>query len=641
MPSVRSDSLEDENMFEDATPHRSPEQLSQRLASSPISRAPPSSFPTSAMNRARTYSNTTAPTRTTRSNSADFDLPAIDPTLLAHAQLASKYEDKQLSPDSAQNNKVMTPAEFERYKQQKEDTRRYNKVFGKTDSDEGSGDEYDDEEDDQERERQAVRQRKKQEAHLAVYRQQMMKVTGDTPNNELPRPETSMGGLRSGNVSRLDLSNVERRMSSIMLDGKPFTPGAGKLPADDDDEDEDVPLGILAAHGFPNKNRPPTRLAASSSNPNLRSLAQTQGGASPAGGDSGRGGLPAFARNLPADPYYGASIVQQTERQPLAMHASPSLTHLPMQPQASGAATAHPLHPAGLVGVIAGEERARAMRRGSPNPQPAYDMSTGMPQQQQIGRMPPQMPSFNQGMMGPPPPPPPMFSPTEQAQLHMSQSMTQMMQMQMQWMQHMAGMMGQQSNMNMNMPMMGMPNGQGMLGMPQMMPNAAPAPAQLGSPQVRPQSVPLQGYNGASNQQRTFSTLSPSMAGWTHSSPAVPQIHQNPSVYAPSIAPSERSNVGLASRYRPVSNTAGPDTANWAKRASTFTSSTFRPWANENSHGGSKLATTTVKAIQPADDEDDEKGWAEMKARKEKKQRSWKMRRGGQNTLQELYNAPA
>jgi hypothetical protein len=37
------------------------------------------------------------------------------------------------------------------------------------------------------------------------------------------------------------------------------------------------------------------------------------------------------------------------------------------------------------------------------------------------------------------------------------------------------------------------------------------------------------------------------------------------------------------------------------------------------------------------DDEDDEQGWAEMKMKKDKKQKSWALRKG-HNALQELYN---
>lgn len=551
--SMRSEASLEDNMFEDSPLRRSPESLASRPPFSAASpRPPPSSFPSGVMNRPRAHSNAASSVRSPRSDNNEFDVPPLDPALLANAQLANRYEEKQSSPLRDKQNKVMTPAEFERYKQQKEDIRRYNKIFGKADSDDGSADEYEDDgEDDAEREKYAVKQRKKQEAHLAVYRQQMMKVTGDaapTPSQE--RPGTSMSGYKVGNSGQFDLPTADRRMSSLTLDPKQSTAGIGKLPVDHDDgdEDEDVPLGILAAHGFPNKNRPPTRLASSSSNPNLRNIAQMSGGASVAGGESTCGPLPAFARNLPADPYFGASLVHQSERAPLAMHASTSQSHLAAQPQPSGAATAHPLHPAGLVGVIAGEERARAMRRGSPNAQGGFEMPMGAPQALPRG---PQQPPGYPPMMSPP-----TMSPTEQAQIQMSHSMTQMMQMQMQWMQQMTSMMGQ--NPNMQMPMMNMP------GMPQMQQNGNPMLTTPGMPPTppmhqngnsmvtpsgtagRPQSVPLQSLPNGGPNQRTMSTLTPSMVGWNHSSPAVPQMHRVGSVYAPSIAPSERSNVGLA-----------------------------------------------------------------------------------------------
>ena len=273
------------------------------------------------------------------------------------------------------------------------------------------------------------------------------------------------------------------------------------------------------------------------------------------------------------------------------------------------------------------------MRRGSPNPQGGYEMPMGAPQPPPRG--PQQTPGY------PPLMSPPVMSPTEQAQLQMSQSMTQMMQMQMQWMQQMTSMMGQNPNMpqmpqmhQSGNPMMTMP---GTPPMPPMHQNGGSMMTPNGTP-GRPQSVPLQNVPNGGANQRTMSTLTPSMAGWTRSSPAVPQIHGAGSIYAPSIAPSERSNVGLASRYRPVTTMPHEPENKWQRRASTFTSSTFRPWGNENGH--SKLATSTIRNVQTADDEDDEQGWADMKARKEKKKKSWKLRKGGDNTLQELYNAP-
>jgi hypothetical protein len=52
-----------------------------------------------------------------------------------------------------------------------------------TSKSEASEDGSDDDDDETERNRQAARQRRKQEAHLAVYRQQMMKVTGSNLQN--------------------------------------------------------------------------------------------------------------------------------------------------------------------------------------------------------------------------------------------------------------------------------------------------------------------------------------------------------------------------------------------------------------------------------------------------------------------------
>lgn len=624
METIRSEDSNEHNMFDSSTMHHSPEIAAARIRNTNSPRAPPSAFPTSSMARVRAQSNGASSIQRSDAGS-DLEQPPFDPSLLANAQLATQYEERISSPTQMQasSSKVMTPAQFERYKQQKEDTRRYNKVFGKADSDDGSGDDYDDDEDDQqEREKSAAKQRKKQEAHLAVYRQQMRKVTGDMPSPE-PRPGTSTGTQLPTNASQNDLS-LNRRMSQLTVDTS-IQPNyaMSKPPIDDEpEEDEDVPLGILAAHGFPNKNKPPTRLAASNSNPNLRNLAQVQGGASVVGDATNRGSLPAFARHLPVDPYYGASLVHQSERTALNM----SQTQLAAQPQPSGAATAHPLHPAGLVGVIAGEERARAMRRGSPNTQGGYDMPPGAQQGMRTGA-PAFIPGFPQpGMQMPQP----MLTPSEHAQLQMSQSMTQMMQMQMQWMQQMSSMMGQNPNMQMAqmppMPMQGMANMQTQQQHP-------------GMPH-RPQSVPLQMATGG--QQRSMSTLHPGMGqAWHSSSPAVPQLNLG-SVYAPSIAPSERSNVGLAPRYRPVSTAPQqpePQRPDWNKRASTFSSATFRPWTNEN--GPMKSAMSTVRVIPQAnDDEDDEQGWAEMKAKKDKKQKGWKLRKGG-NQLQELYNTPA
>ena len=522
------------------------------------------------------------------SNQSDQD--SFDPTLMASAELAHRYQDvKPSSIKAPVNKKVMTPAQFERYKQQQEMDRRLG-ASAESDSEE-EGDNYDDD-DEAEKEKVAAAQRRKQEAHLAVYRQQMMKVTGEQA------PQRSASSLSFD--PRISASTPGLNRLSNMT-------ASTKQSSGEEDEDEDVPLGILAAHGFPNKNRPPTMLMNSSSNPNLRGVAQQQAGAaSVAGGESvKRGSLPVFARQLPQDPYYGASLVNQSNRESMAMHSQP------LAPMAgSGASTGHPLHPSGLVGVIAGEEKARMMRRGSPNAQGNFDMPPGM----QHPGMARSQTTGNMGQMQfPGMPPMPMMSPGDHAQIQMSQQMNQMMQMQMQWMQQMQQMMGGQMSPGQQMPPM----------MPGQNPSFLGPPGAAG----RPQSV-------SPNGQRTMSTLSPSMANWN----LPPQGN-----YARSIAPSERSNIGLASRYRPVSIAPDPE-ALPTRRTSTFTSTSVRPFSQNDpstrlSSHMNKSAAGQVGRRSPlgGDEDDDEQGWAEMKAKKDKKQRSWKLRKE-QNTLQELYN---
>jgi hypothetical protein len=115
--------------------------------------------------------------------------------------------------------------------------------------------------------------------------------------------------------------------------------------------------------------------------------------------------------------------------------------------------------------------------------------------------------------------------------------------------------------------------------------------------------------------------------------------------YASSIAPSERSNAGLASRYRPVSVMPG-DNAN--------APSHLKVWNDENQRPGlqtsqsqphlpksSSIATVTVRPVSPGhspagrkaqntsdDDDDDDEAWTEMMKKRDKKKNNWKLKRG-------------
>jgi hypothetical protein len=542
-------------------------------------------------------------------------------------------------PTGPPQSKVMTTEQFEKYRKDRE---RHAPIGqgDQTPSDDEDGDEinYDDDEDDIEKSKQQSKQRKKQEAHMAVYRQQMMKVTGETA------PMTSP---TSGHTV-LQTSLSAPHLSLMKAPSPDHTIGIS-----DEDEDDEVPLAILQAHGFPNKNRPPTRLSTMGSTPNLRASAM-MGPARP-GSSMGEpsqqrsSALPAFARHLPQDPFVGAGLAKPAVRESLAFGGGAPAGPTPQQQQSS-------LPPGGLVGVIASEERSRAMRRGSPNIDNQrimangpngngllgqnfdpvggipHQMMYGMAQQGGMGAMPsahsmPSMPNMGMPNMGGMPGmtmmPQPMLSAGDQAQLQMNQQMQQFMQMQMQFMQMMA--------LNQNG-------------------NAAPAMQQpYGNPAMNPsmgdfssgQSVvggpgPLTEPRRLDAGMRTMSMVQPSSASFIQHPGYAGSIRGGgPGAgYTPSIAPSERSNVGLPSRYRPVSQAppamlgAAPSQAPLQQhlqhqRASTMSGAlSLANW--EDSKQKSSMNVVTTKA-DGSDDE--EEGWENMKAKREKKRSLWKTKK--------------
>ena len=511
-------------------------------------------------------------------------------------------------------NKVMTKAQFDQYQREQERTRKSSGTT-KDSADEDSGDDYDDD-DDLERDKLAAKQRRKQEAHFAVYRQQMMKVTGETPS-DLPNLKTSS--------TASTLHNRSTTPTLSLNDGPP--------QRSSDDEDEEVPLGILAAHGFPNKSRPPTA-GGPGANVSFRSETYPPPPPSTAGG-SRTSTLPAFARKLPQDPYYGAGLVNQANRESLAFgnksSAPVSSSSFPQQQQQQGTP-----HPAGLVGVIAGEERARAARRGSANAQGGFGQA------------------LPQGMQSP------MMDPNNASQQQMAQ-MTRFMQTQMQFMQQMQAMMAQgmplsqQSPMppaHMQLPMAGngfispqnaqqqqqmmMMQQNGMLGpngqiVPRPLSHSAPGSPATVMQGPRSQSMLGSGPMPWGSQQERRASYAPSMMSGALGNGPGPS-------YTPSIAPSERSNVGMPSRYRPVSiapsamgeevhsNGHRPGSAmsmsmssnNQLRPASRQLNvpNTLRPVSQLS--GGSNPA---AKKKQENESDEEEEGWEEMKAKREAKKR--------------------
>ena len=609
----------------------------------------------------------------------------FDSSPLGPASAAIRSKTKEVSPNrlGQRSNKVMTPAQYEMYKRSQEAS-QLNEQSKSDDSDESET--YDDE-DEAERNKQLAKQRQKQEAHLAVYRQKMMKVTGEQPS-ELPNSQSRPGVDRTSTVGSNLAAGFE---SSINFDTSP-----GQSSKTSDDEDEDVPLGILAAHGFPNKNRPPTRLSQSTHSIPTQSAFPGAPGSAVGGGTSG-GNLPPFAKNLPRDPYYGAGLVQQPMRETLSFNNNGAGSVY------GGSNSGPSLPPGGLVGVIAGEERARAARRGSPNAATGFVSSMPLPNNMpgrmpQVG-MPGMQPGMGMGMgMGMSMPGmQAMMDPAQLSQMQINQQMTQYMAMQMQMMQHMMSMQqGQQGNA-------GAPQLPSMAQMPGMgqTPNMMNMTAQL--PQMQTQdgflTPPSLGATGrtmsmttpptnlnnsrhtigpgapslaaqmsmqSQSSPRTMSMMNPPSGGYANSVRGLGLSGNQQGGYTPSIAPSERSNVGQPSRYRPVTadagngsvaseNTVQPLHATSGNARSSTMSGLDRPPSSsgglllgdhenkratvkavEKGRGSparvSRLNNSTVAAADAEDeDEDDEAGWAEMKKMKERMKMGWKRKGKGKS----------
>ncbi|KAI5783543.1 hypothetical protein EDC01DRAFT_210496 [Geopyxis carbonaria] len=528
---------------------------------------------------------------------------SIDVSISQAAALAAQYENFTPGPQIPAN-KVMTRAQFERYQQQQDDQRR---LSGNTaDDDDDDSIVSDEEETEVERNRQAAKLRERQDAHLSVYRQQMMKVSGSD------QPDTALG--------------MNSRMASMSTSALPLshhsTMRAG--PGSSDGEDEEVPLGILLAHGFPGRNRPPTRLSNASSQPNLRGTAQNQ---------QQDPRLPPFARHLPQDPYnVGAGLVNPMNRMSLAFGGGGDARSVaggsvyggmpPSQLPGRG--------PGGLVGEIVKAEEQKAARKGmgmqfqppqkDPFTQDPFARS-GSPGGGMLGMGgggvgPNGMPmGMNPGMMGNG-----MamgmggnqMNPGMGMQANDSmQQMQQFMQMQMQMMQMQMQMQQQQPQ---QMPQ---PQPQFMMGQqqrPTSVMSMNPQMGGLGVPQAHPRAMSMMEHQFPQMQSiNNRASYAPSIAP-SHRGPMGGGFLGPGAGYTPSIAPSERSNIGLPPRYRPVSHHPGSTGA----RTATLTSGAGHDW-NGKAHGPSHLKTNVES------DEDDESGWEELnRKRKEKKERKKK-----------------
>jgi hypothetical protein len=527
----------------------------------------------------------------------------VDSSISAAAALAARYE----SSETMQPNKVMTRAQFERY-QREQDERRM--LSGKPDDDESDISDYE-EESEVEKSKEIARQRARQEAHLSVYRQQMMKISGTDP------ADTPLAG-RPASISSpalpLSLSSVD--------------PGSSGKNSDEE-EDEEIPLGILLAHGFPSRNRPPTRLSTASSQPNLRASAQA--------GAQRDSHLPPFARHLPADPYnVGASIVNPMNRMSLAFGVGNDARSVAGGSVYNGAPPSQlpSRAPQGLVGEIVRAEEMKAARRGGhsqfmqsqvdPFKQDPLDRHNGGrlgfgAQQGGMGGMGSGTVGTSMGMgmggnnMGPGtgPVPPGMgmqggINQSDAMQAQMA-NMQQYMQMQMQMMQmQMQQLQGssQPQQQQLMAPMMSS------MQRPTSMMSLNPPVGGLGTlPQGPPRTMSMIDNQFPQLQTGNGASYIPSVTAGLMQPPANNGF-LGPQGYTPSIAPSERSNVGLPSRYRPVSHQPGPA---GGARSATFTSTTAQDW-NRKSAGPSHLKNASTD-----EDEDDESGWEALSKRRKEK----------------------
>ncbi|KAK5107833.1 hypothetical protein LTR62_000647 [Meristemomyces frigidus] len=505
--------------------------------------------------------------------------------------------------------------------------------------DEKREEEDDDDEDESERADQIRRQRKKQQANMAVYRQQMKKVTGGGPSDLQDRPRIGHASNSAPAGALFHLGGMNGTLPAEAIRGKQT-----------DEEDDDVPLGILQAHGFPGLGRPPTAMGEN----DQRRMSSV---GSVINGGAGQGNLPPFARRLPADPYFGSSLVNPANRESLAFSSAQSVYGgSPSVVQGVGPSMGHP---GGLVGVIASEERAKASRRGSPNASGTYGMPMPgqMPRTMSMGSMAngsvytpdgympgmpgmPMMPMMPQ-MMG-------QQDPSQQAQ------MQNFMAMQMQLMQNVLAMQQQQM---------------GQTPQPQ-----AQAQDYLGVPMAgdRPMSIMSQAppymANGTGNQGRAMTMNGPppswnnqQVGGQRRPNSAMPGSYAPSGMniggpgpgYTPSIAPSERSNVGMPSRYRPVATSADSVTG----RSHSMTSSmTLQAFSNQQPRPETRQGQlkSTIRVIEKAKgtansglprpvvaaDEDEEDGWAEMARKKAEKKFGWRKKLGGdEEPLENLYRS--
>ncbi|KAF2749476.1 hypothetical protein M011DRAFT_484898 [Sporormia fimetaria CBS 119925] len=492
-------------------------------------------------------------------------------------------------------------------------------------SESGESENYDDDEEDEE---EAIR-RREEEQKILRKRQQLQIAREHMRRSTAPTDMQAANGF-----------------------GAPSNgfPSEASLQADEW-SDEDVPLEVLKQHGFPTRNRPPTQPTnampsyfRSDSTTSLPDRPSSTG----AMGNRMSSYKPPFARNLPDDPYAGNGLVQQPIRMPMGFNRPASVFNEPMNPipleaqptytslvdqiqmrdnakqKYMGGASSKTPTSGPFTGTLGGQMNAtngnNKPNRMSQMPQMGMNGMNGMGMNGMNGMNPMMMNMMAMGMnpMG--------FPMYPQNELMMQQMYQQMLAFQnqnamlaQQQQDPRMSMMAQQQDPRMSMmpqqqdPRMSMMHQQQdprMSMMPQQnlgFPNQNFLNPGAGMPnqQQRPMSFMSAGQN------RPMSTMGvPPMPGFQQPMGA-PTL---PAGYTPSIAPSERSNIGLSPRYRPVATGNGMnDTRSTVGSSNTLQASGGAPNAPKIK-GILKPQTPRVTVQEAAED-----GWGDtINSRKSK-----------------------
>ncbi|ANB15204.1 hypothetical protein AWJ20_2828 [Sugiyamaella lignohabitans] len=200
-----------------------------------------------------------SPAEEADSSDSDFEQETLLPFSTSPSNTGYAGHTKVMPSHSG---KVMTKSQFDHYRKS---------IVGLSDlvnnSDHGEGYDNDDDigdddededqgrlrlkhlDDDPENKKESLRMRLKQDAHLSVYRQKMTKITASHSSAALSSFQTP--GSRLGSSSNL---------SAMAINPTSYVGDMNDDDEDlDDDEYDDVPLGILKAHGFPSGPQRPLK----------------------------------------------------------------------------------------------------------------------------------------------------------------------------------------------------------------------------------------------------------------------------------------------------------------------------------------------------------------------------------------------